>query len=262
VQNLNGIPTESNGLASPEPLADARVWAVFLDVDGTLVELAETPDQVRARPGLVTLLQDLRARLDGALALVSGRTIREVDEIFAPETFPTAGIHGAEIRMQAGDVQRIAADPQALDPVRRAFGRFAAMHDGTMVEDKHFAIALHYRRRPDLATAVEDLGEEVAATLGVDLDVLAGKMLVEVRVRAAHKGAAIETLLATAPFAGRRPVYVGDDVTDEDAFRTVNAREGTSIGVGRRAGTAARYAVPDVTAVYEWLRTSVATLKR
>ena len=253
--------SKPNGLAPPEPLADASVWSVFLDVDGTLVELAETPDQVKVQPGLVPLLQDLRSRLGGALALVSGRTIREIDEIFTPAAFPAAGVHGAELRKGAGGIRDITADATVLDPIRSAFREFADGNPGILFEDKRFAVALHYRRRPELASAVHALGNEIAAD-EMDVDMLAGKMLIEVRVRAAHKGAALEALAQDAPFVGRHPVYVGDDVTDEDAFRTANALGGVSIVVGVRDETAARNALPDVTAVHEWLRRSVANLDR
>ena len=257
----NPPSSKTNGLAPPEPLTDAAAWSLFLDVDGTLLELAETPDQVETRPGLLPLLQDLRRRLGGALALVSGRTIAEIDHIFAPVTFPTAGVHGAELRLSSGEVRHITADPSALDPVRAAFRRFADTHEGILFEDKRFAGVLHYRRCPELANAVHALGRELAAD-DMDVDMLAGKMLVEVRVRSAHKGAALESLGRDDPFTGRRPVYVGDDVTDEDAFRTANALGGLSIVVGSRAETAARYAVPDVAAVHEWLRRTLANLDR
>jgi trehalose 6-phosphate phosphatase len=258
VPKRDAATTQSNGLGRPEFPTDGSAWAAFLDVDGTLVEFADTPDEVRVPEGLVELLGELEAGLDGALALVSGRPLRQIDQLFAPAVFAAAGVHGAELRVGTGDVRKITVDPTLLDPAREAFLRFAEQHAGTIVEDKQYAIALHYRRRLDVVDEVRRLAGALAADLGVDFHLLEGKMVVEVRVSAAHKGAALEAFLQDEPFAGRTPVYIGDDVTDEDAFRTVNARGGVSVIVGDHRPTAAAFRLATVSAVHQWLRDAAA----
>jgi trehalose 6-phosphate phosphatase len=226
---------------------------VFLDVDGTLLEIAPAPEAVVVPGDLPSRLRALERGLGGALALVSGRPIAQIDDLFAPERFTAAGVHGAEIRRDEA-LRLLGDDPAGLDPARRAFAEFAAAHDGTRWEDKRFAVTLHFRQRPDVGAAAEALAGALASQLGDMVHVLAGKMVVEIRFRAATKATAVASLLAEPPFAGRRPVYIGDDVTDEDAFAEVNGRGGISVVVGpAMPASCAHVRVATVSDVHAWL---------
>ncbi|KPK05316.1 MAG: hypothetical protein AMS20_06810 [Gemmatimonas sp. SG8_28] len=234
------------------PSAHER-WAVFLDVDGTLLELADTPDAVHVSSALVGLLEVLDRVLDGALALVSGRPLDELDRLFRPVRLAAAGVHGAELRLPDGRVARAPVDRDALAQVRQAFSAFAGTHPGVLVEDKGAGVTLHYRLAPSLADEARTLGTEWAGRVGDDFQLLQGKMVVELRARSATKGTAVRQYLAEPPFSGRRAVYLGDDVTDEDAFAAVNQLGGISVVVGDRQPSAARFRLPDVAAVHVWL---------
>ncbi len=234
------------------PRPDAR-WALFLDVDGTLVEFAPTPDAVRVGRRLVDLLDRLNTTLGGAVALVSGRPIARLDELFAPLCLPAAGNHGLERRDVSGNLAASDVAPASLDPVRRAFERFADENIGIVVEDKGTSMALHYRLAPEAAAVAESLAEKILRELGPGFRTQRGKMLVEVRPDGADKGSAIECFMAEPPFTGRVPVFIGDDVTDEDGFAAVNRMGGHSIRVGRPDGSAAEWRVSDIGAVLDWL---------
>ena len=233
-------------------------WALFLDVDGTLVELAAEPDAVRADSRLVSLLTALQARLDGAVALVSGRTIRTLDCLFAPLKLAAAGTHGLERRSSDGHTRRPDVAPE-MAAVRAAMEHFAGNNPGVIMEDKILSMALHYRNRPRAAKLAAELARSLVAGHEDGLVVQNGKMMVEVRPGRGDKGTAIADFMGEAPFAGRVPVFVGDDVTDEKGFDIVNARGGYSIRVGDGAATAARYRVADVVGVIRWLERIVAT---
>ena len=231
---------------------DAAHYALFLDVDGTLVEIDPQPDRVRADERMRDRLLRLSRRMEGALALVSGRTITALDRIFAPLSLPAAGGHGAELRAADGLV--VAASPLRLpDAVQARLGRFAAAHEGLLLEPKPGGATLHYRRAPELENECRRLVQGLLAELGDDYRMIDGKMVLELMPLAASKGEAVLALMQRPPFAGRRPVFVGDDVTDEDGFRAVNALGGLSIRVGDLAGSDARYALADVAAVCRWL---------
>lgn len=248
--------TKSRSGRSALPVPDDG-WALFLDVDGTLVELAADPDSVRVDARLISLLGALRTRLDGAVALVSGRSIAMLDRLFAPLVLPAAGNHGLERRDGAGHVSRPQAPP-AMAEVGAAMRRFADEHSGVIMEDKELSMALHYRNRPQAAKPAADLARALVARHDSGLFVQNGKMMVEVRPGCADKGTAIADFLDETPFAGRLPVFVGDDVTDERGFELVNARGGHSIRVGDSPRTAASHRVADVVGVIEWLETVVA----
>lgn len=236
-------------------------WALFLDLDGTLVELAPTPAGVRlAAPG-VARLERLRRLLGGALAVVSGRPVQAIDRILAPATLPAAGVHGAEIRLDERVESRSSAATARLEPVRRAFHAFAERHPGTLVEDKGWTVALHFRGNPEVGDLATRQAQAAARALAPDFQLLEGKLMVEVRPRDVSKGSAVEEFLRTPPFAERVPVYVGDDLTDEDAFRVVNARGGIAVAVDPPAGTAARYQLAGVPAVHAWLDRVIARLE-
>jgi len=227
--------------------------ALFLDVDGTLLEFAPRPEDVVVPAGMPDLLGRLAEKLDGALALVSGRPLESLDRLSHPLRLAAAGVHGAEHRQAPGAA--VARHEATLpDTLRAAFATIAAGDERILLEIKDHALALHCRLAPEL----EDwLRREVAVTvekLGWDGQTLHGKRIVEVRPHGFDKGTAIDAFLGAPPFAGRCPVFVGDDVTDEDGFRAVRAAGGIAVLVGQRAETSATHALDDVTAVYEWLR--------
>lgn len=237
--------------AAPLPSL-SRDDALFIDFDGTLVEIAATPDRIEVMAGLPELLQRVAARLGGALAVISGRPLAELGHLLVGYTGAAAGIHGLERRSTSGVTQRPAPDP-ALDLVWPAVRQFAAVTQGVLIEDKGLAIAIHYRGRPELADACRRIAEQAVILSEDRLAMLAGKMVVELRPRTVDKGRAIHAFLAEPPFRGRRPVFVGDDRTDEDGFAVVNGRDGLSVHVGATDNSLARYRLDDVDAVIRWL---------
>lgn len=241
-------------MTPPRPHHGER-WAFFLDVDGTLIEIAETPTAVSVPPGIVELLRRLHAGAGGAVALVSGRRIAELDRLFAPLILPAAGLHGAERRRADGRVVRAGPPPRTLDPARRELGAFAARAPGVLLEDKGSALALHVRGAPERETEARRLVEAVARTLDGAYRVQPGKMVVELKPAGAGKDVVVDAFLAEPPFAGRRPVFCGDDATDEDGFHAVNARDGVSVRVANepRPATEARWSVESVPALRQWL---------
>lgn len=236
----------------------ADTSALFLDVDGTLVDIESHPGDVRADRELIALLVDLAARLDGALSLISGRSIAEIDRIFEPAKFPSAGSHGAELRVRDDDV--VVAKAEFPSEILQRARSFAGKDAGLLVEKKNAGLALHYRRAPDLEAACRDLVEELMSALGPDFRLIDGKMVLEIAPRNHDKGEAIREMLQHSPFRGRQPVFIGDDVTDEDGFRSVNELGGLSIRVGHESQTAARYALDAVEDVHAWLRSVAARL--
>jgi len=247
----------SSPIAAPQdaPPPPADDWALFLDVDGCLLDLAGTPDAVVVPDGLREQLEALQLRLDGALALVSGRTIATLDSLFAPSRFNAVGLHGVEQRR--GGVESPTEHAPELDDVRKAATRLAAVYDGTVVEDKGRALALHWRRAPDAEPALLAFAAHSLEQLpGYRLQ--HGKQVVELYPGGSgdhpmDKGGAIAGLLDSPPFRGRLPVFAGDDLTDESGFEVVNARDGVSVLVGDRAPSAARHRLRDPAAVRGWL---------
>jgi trehalose 6-phosphate phosphatase len=228
--------------------------ALFLDIDGTLLEIAETPRSVCVDPDLKELLSALDSRTDGALALVSGRRIAEMDALFRPLTLSAAGLHGFERRSAYGSHEnRKAPSTAALEGARRAMLELANQHPGLLVEDKRFALALHYRLAPDLQDLVASRMTQIAECARPEFELQMGKMVAELRPAGANKGAAVAQFMREAPFSGRRPVYVGDDLTDESAFEWVNQAGGLSIAVNVAGATAALERLPSVAAVRAWL---------
>lgn len=230
------------------PQIDETV-ALFLDFDGTLVPFADHPDEIQVPAPLPNLLKDLSAALGGALALVSGRSIADIDRHLACTDIAVAGEHGGQIRFPGGPV--ISAASASLqreqDQARRRF----ADSQGIVIEPKSAGLAIHYRRAPDLQEAVRTFMNDVIRT-HTGLEIVEGKFVAELRLRGVSKGSAISEFMARQPFQNRRPVFVGDDVTDEDGFRTVNELDGISIKVGEEQ-TCADLRVKTVDDVYEWL---------
>lgn len=230
-------------------------WALFLDVDGTLLELAETPQGVHVPTGLKQLLDEVRWRLDGALALVSGRSLANLDQLFSPLRFIASGVHGCERRTADHHVLRPEVDAATIAQVRNRLGEFARSHEGLLLEDKHYAVAMHFRRAPDMQDEVYRIMKEVLVQLGPSFALQAGKSVLELRPGAWTKGSSITSFMQEPPFIGRTPVFIGDDVTDEDAFEVVNAMNGVSIRVGPAAATQARHRLNGVSDVLRWLQT-------
>jgi trehalose 6-phosphate phosphatase len=215
-------------------------WALFLDLDGTLIDLAPTPSSVVVPDGLVAVLARLRVRLGGALAIVSGRPVDDVDRLLAPLLLPVAGDHGASARLPDGTRQALA--PVAALPrdwPARARGA-CANWPGTIVEEKPYSLALHYKLAPEHDRDVFDLLRVFAAERAEDYEILKAHHAFELRPRQASKGLAIERLMALAPFAGRYPVFVGDDVTDESGRAAARRLGGLGLDVAETFGSAAR----------------------
>jgi trehalose 6-phosphate phosphatase len=227
-------------------------WALFLDVDGTLLEIAATPSAVSVPQRAIDLLSRLHDTLAGALALVSGRPIADLDRLFAPLRLPVAGAHGAERRDAAG-LLHSRDYGAALAPARNVLARWAAAHPGVLLEDKGVALALHYRRAPELEAAARDLMAAALVAVGPAFRLQDGKKVVEIAVETASKGLAIAQFMAEAPFVGRLPVFVGDDLTDEDGFAMVNRLGGHSVAVGVNRATKARWHLHGDQQVLAWL---------
>ena len=228
--------------------------ALFLDVDGTLLEIAATPDRVRVPSSLRNTLKLSFDRAQGALALLSGRSLADLDELFGPCRFPAAGKHGLEVRLPSGEVVRPEIDPSALDRARRWLGVFAKENRGLLLEDKGVALALHYRLAPRLAPEVDVVMNELCADLGEAFVVRPGKCVCQIMPRGFDERSAIELLMRDQVFAHRTPVFVGDDPTDEVGFQAVNSMGGHSIRVGDLEQTSARYRFSHVSTVVAWLR--------
>lgn len=235
----------------PHPPRPEQDWALFLDVDGCLLDFADAPDKVLVPPGLREALLALSQRLEGALALVSGRSLEALDGLFWPLRLPAAGMHGLERRSALGatpapaadlDVRRLAAEAHAL----------AARHPGALVENKHAGFALHWRAAPEAAEPMRVFAQHAAARL-TGYRVQPGDQVAEVLPEGGDKGRAIEAFLREPPFAGRLPVFAGDDLTDESGFLVVDARGGHAVLVGARTESAARFHLATPADVRRWL---------
>jgi len=247
---------QTNSALSLTPAPD---WALFLDVDGTILHLRDTPDGVEASEQLLGILDAIHGRLNGAVALVSGRSIDNLDALFAPCVLPAAGLHGLQRRSADGTVHEV-AEPAALDQLRPALLQLASASSKVILEDKGHALAVHYRLAPERGEDIKRTVEELARPYSSELHVMHGKMVTEIKSGLADKGSAIDGFMAEAPFEGRVPVFIGDDTTDEDGFRYVNAKAGYSVRVGDCGESAARYSLPDVDDVIAWMKTWPARL--
>ncbi|MGE5616320.1 MAG: trehalose-phosphatase [Bacillota bacterium] len=240
------------------PLASS--WCLFLDIDGTLLEHIDRPDEVVVDSALRTLLGRLSRSLDGALALISGRSIQDVEQRFAQLAIPVAGLHGVEHRDFHGVIRRHQMDEEALRSARAHLEQTAAQHPGLFFEDKGLNLAMHYRTAPEAAPIAESAIRAVARDLGLRFEIQKGKMVWEVKPSGYDKGTAIEEYLDDPPFSGRLPVFVGDDLTDEVGFELVNGRGGHSIKVGP-GKTRAGWRLKDALAVRAFLLALVAHLE-
>jgi trehalose 6-phosphate phosphatase len=224
-----------------------RETAILLDIDGTLLDLAPTPREVWVPPGLARTLNRLLARTDGALALVSGRSLNDIDLIFAPEQFPAFGGHGAEMRI-AIDSEAVASHAPPMDKeLKRRLAAIARLSPGILLEDKGYSLALHYRLAPHAEKAIYAAVALIRADLpNAPIEVLPGKCVCEIKHSGFTKATGVHELMTHEPFKGRRPLFIGDDVTDESVFAIMPDLDGLAFSVGRRAqGVAGHFDSPD-----------------
>jgi trehalose 6-phosphate phosphatase len=234
------------------PPAPTLEWAYFLDVDGTLLDIAETPNAVHVDASLLRLLEKLHRASGGAVALVSGRAISDLDRRLGNLRLPRAGQHGLERRDASGRLWLHATPPQAKHRIKAALAPVLERHPGLLLEDKDLTLALHYRQAPELEDYANRMMTELVAETGGGLVLQKGKCVVEAKPAGFDKGTAIEEFLTETPFKGRRPVFIGDDLNDEHGFAVLNRIDGISIKVGE-GETCARYRLPDVASVRGWL---------
>ena len=220
--------------------------AVLLDIDGTLLDLAPTPREVWVPPGLAKTLNRLLARTSGALALVSGRSLNDIDLIFAPELFPAVGGHGAEMRVTS-DSEAVATHAPPMDKeLKRRLAAIARLSPGILLEDKGYSLALHYRLAPHAEKAIYAAVSLIRADLpNAPIEVLPGKCVCEIKHSGFTKATGVRELMTHEPFKGRRPLFIGDDVTDESVFGIMPDFDGLAFSVGRRAkGVAGHFDAP------------------
>jgi trehalose 6-phosphate phosphatase len=254
--NPRGVSARrGRGLPTPSP-----EWAHFFDLDGTLVELASAPSQVHPDRQLLRLIERLHRQSKGALALITGRSIADIDRIFPDMRLAVAGQHGVERRDAAGHLTRHPYPSHALDDARRELSVAAQRFPQLLFEDKGMTLALHYRRAPHLAPFAHRVMRTLQLQLGGAYRLQAGKRVVELKPTGKDKGIAVREFMAEVPFRGRTPVFIGDDATDEYGFAMINRLHGYSVKVG--AGrTVARWRLADVAAVRLWLAQDAAPVR-
>lgn len=227
-------------------------WCFFLDVDGTLVGFSEHPNYVHIDAALHIILCRLIEATGGAIALISGRPITDIDRLFSPLRLPVAGQHGLERRDSAGNIHTHTTPVARLHDAVERLEKLAAQHPELVFENKGMTLALHYRRAPALAQVVNLVMRQLLVVLGDGFELLEGKMLLELKPQGKDKGAAIADFMVEPPFRGRIPVFIGDDLTDEYGFALVNNLHGHSIKVGIGM-TTARWRLADAIAVRAWI---------
>jgi trehalose 6-phosphate phosphatase len=238
------------------PNADTD-WTYFLDFDGSLVDICETPGEVHVDDGLRDLLRRLNDSTAQCVTLVSGRPIASLDGLLG-FPFRAAGLHGLERRLEPeGAIHHLDSEPAALTTLRHTLTDFVAERSGLLLEDKAYSLAIHYRGAPEHAADAESLLRAALKDLS-DYRLLAGKMVFELLPLAACKGQVVHDFMTLAPCHGRKPVFIGDDVTDEDGFRACNALGGISIRVGDAGDSAAAYGLAAPADVRQWLAGALA----
>ena len=244
----------STGLPPPKPLVLGQT-ALFLDLDGTLAPIAARPQDVRPDPRRTSLLEQLAQRLDGRLAVISGRTLADIDRILEGCVTSVAAVHGLVVRGPDGVLRETAAHPK-LGLAIEGFRAFASRDSGLIVEEKqNLSVALHFRLAGRHAMAARACAEALAEATGLTLQ--EGDMVEELRTPGASKGDSVRQFMASAPFAGARPVFVGDDATDEDGFEAAQALGGLGVGVGAERPTLARCRLASVEQALRWLEASL-----
>ena len=220
--------------------------AILLDIDGTLLDLMPTPREVWVPPGLAKTLRRLHERTGGALAMVSGRSLNDIDLIFAPDQFPAVGGHGSEMRIR-GDSEAVAGHAPPMDKeLKRRLAAIAKLSPGILLEDKGYSLALHYRLAPHAEKAIYAAVSLIRADLpNAPIEVLPGKCVCEIKHAGFTKATGVRELMTHEPFKGRRPFFIGDDVTDESVFAIMPDMDGVAFSVGRRAkGVAGHFDAP------------------
>jgi trehalose 6-phosphate phosphatase len=260
-QDLADMPLQENATSpSPGAIPMPRGFtqrldecAFLLDIDGTLLDLAPTPREVWVPPGLAKTLVRLLEKTAGALALVSGRSLNDIDLIFAPEQFPAVGGHGAEMRI-ATDNESIDTHAPPMDKeLKRRLAAIAKLSPGILLEDKGYSLALHYRLAPHAEKAIYEAVSLIRADLpSAAIEVLPGKCVCEIKHSGFTKATGVRELMTHEPFKGRRPIFIGDDVTDEAVFAIIPDFDGLAFSVGRRAQGVADY-FDEPRDVREWL---------
>jgi trehalose 6-phosphate phosphatase len=253
---IQPAPRESAAVqAVPLPTS---AWCLFLDVDGTLLELADHPGAVFVDPALRTLMGRLRASADGAVALISGRTIADLDRLFADPTLVLAGLHGCERRDAAGRLHVAPVALEQLSPVRAGLRRLVARHPGLMLEDKGAGLALHFLKARELEHELRAEVSLLAAPLVPHFALLDGHAVIEIKPAAHTKDSAVTSFMEEEPFRGRQPIFIGDDRTDYGGFAAVRRFDGLAIAVGDRVK--ADWWLPGPAAVRGWLEQLASTV--
>ncbi|MEW7314613.1 trehalose-phosphatase [Buttiauxella gaviniae] len=237
-------------VSSVPPLLSGNL-AFFFDLDGTLAEIKPHPDQVYIPAAVRTLLQKMSVMSEGALALISGRSMSELDKLSNPFHFPLAGVHGAERRDINDKTHVVTLPPPVVSALHQQLSEALLLLPGTELEPKGMAFALHYRQAPEAADAILLLAQQMTQRYP-ELALQPGKCVVELKPLGIDKGAAIRAFMQEAPFIGRTPIFIGDDLTDEAGFKQVNALGGLTIKVGM-GETLANYRLANVRMVYHWL---------
>ena len=232
------------------PIDDLGQYCIFLDFDGTLVEIADRPDDVRVDASILRFVERLRGKVGGALALITGRDIDVVDRLLHPLVLPVAGVHGLQRRDAAGQLHSPVIDQRIVEAIETDVETTFNEEPGVIIEKKTGAVALHYRLRPDFETRCVVLAEKIVSDRP-ELHLIKGKMVCEIRIDGNDKAAVIEAFLAERPFRGRKPIFAGDDTTDESGFAAVNARGGVSIKIGG-SPTSARFRAASVIELRNW----------
>ncbi len=217
------------------PLPIPATAALFLDIDGTLLDIAARPELVVIPPGLPVMLAALRARLGGALAILSGRKLAQIDQFF-PIGLPAAAEHGAILRDATGIIHQLAPRPAAYARWLATLGREARDIPGVLIEEKDISLVIHYRQAPQAGEHLRAIAERLIAESGPDVVLLPAHMAFELRPRGSGKDFALAWFMKHAPFAGREPVFIGDDVTDEPAIALANELGGAGLHVARDFG--------------------------
>lgn len=242
---------EADGSSAHLPVF-APDWALFLDIDGTLLELRDRPSLVVADGDLMSLLRTLIDRAQGAVALISGRSVGDIERLFSPLPVLAAGQHGTERRDARGRLHRHSVPRSGLRHAASVLAQYVRDRHGLLLEDKGLALALHFRNAPEFEPEAAAIMRALVAELGAQFELQQGKMVWEIKPSGRDKGSVIGEFMQEAPFAGRTPVFIGDDQTDEFGFEVINRMGGHSVKVGA-GDSAARWRLPHAADVRVWL---------
>ena len=231
----------------------ALEWAIFLDVDGTIIDIASTPDSIVVPSELIRTLNSLVKQLNGAVALISGRLIDTLDTMFTPLRLPAAGVHGLFLRPTPDHPIIGPIENENLDSLRSSLLEFIHNYPECLLEDKSVSLAIHYRNAPYAEIPLRYHIDQLLSGYNSALIALSGKNVIEIKPANVTKGSAVKTLMRSPPFTGRIPVYFGDDRTDHDAFDVVNTMGGYTIYIGPYPQGTAQWTLPNPSAMRQWL---------